>query len=660
MAISFISGFTVSFCVDDPRFLFGWNIPGGLLDQALGKLARGEAFMVRGERRSGKTSFLNCLKARIYDELSNITVASVNFLSEQGAGAGSPLKAHKLILEKILEALFEDDRLVWLEDSLSLGNMVFTRDEPDIGVDGIDDLSTVRRCLKRLNKLLQEHSHRVVIFFDEYESMYEAFGGGTNYFQLYRDFQQNSRSGGISSIIAGAESVDSFSGRTGSDQFNLHHPLYITGIDKNSFLDMWRHCLEECSPLCRDRVEAKVEELGGVDTVYEFCGGRPSYAKTLGDYWASGKEGDAPGLLQWFRQILKRLTHQSDECKQLLVNIASERQLGQLSKDMSAALNDLLLLDHVWKDNRSEIHPWKIRGGLWKEFLKEYDESVVPEEREEFEVMSINEIRDGLDLAAWLLGQRDFSTDMLHLCRETDWLEFKRALYCKKPETGGTEIDYFPGLCSECRRRKNGNANDKCWQTCEVRNEVNWKVSEAVIALANTGGGALLLGVDDTLSEIGYIPTVLRDGCKDHEEFFRMRLHPAILPETGEWIITSNKKWRVEEESENEYRHFRNCETRFVEKAAEDGSLYSVIYVESVDPPILLRFSEGTASEKVCPIREKGVGEVVPLTSKEERAVYASKRFRNYSRSHYQREARELRRKLRDFRKGNFNMAVEE
>lgn len=653
MASFYRPGFRVSHCVKDPKLLFGWNAPGMLLDVAVGKIEAGESFMVRGERRSGKTSFLSCLKARVYEECPRVTVASVDFscvsdITDAGA-------AHKYILEKVLRALWEDERISWISDPLDLDKYRFTRSALDKSLAQLDGECSTQSCLSMLDRLLKRHDHRLFIFFDEYESMYRAFGGGSSYFNLYRELQQHSEKGGISCIIAGAESTSSFSGRTGSPQFNILEPIHIGAITRDAFHALWQHCLEDCSPQCRERVQEKMATIeGGIDGIYALCGGRPAYAKALGAFWTELGDGTPPRLIQWFKDILNRLSLCDNNSKAVLFTIARERSLNRLNvARKNEILDDLKNLGLI-RENREDPTglPWVINGELWRNFLiSRYEDEInsgdlsVASAHEHHsahseETRNIKEITDGHSLARWFLGHRDFSTTIVQDYRETDWLEFKRAFYWDAESVKtGEDKEYFYGLCRGCKRRPNVKGHENCWSNCKARNEVNWKVSEAVIAIANSGGGVLLLGIDDNLPDVGYIPASLREGVRDKEEFVRDRLRPGILPEDGEWHISSNWRWRIAEESLGDYRVWRDS-VHFDEKKAADGSLYAAIFIAPhPDKLLLVQELKEQNSTTICLGRAVGEGRVTRYDTLEKREKFKSRRASTFTCTYYRDEA---------------------
>lgn len=95
--------------------------------------------------------------------------------------------------------------------------------------------------------------------------------------------------------------------------------------------------------------------------------------------------------------------------------------------------------------------------------------------------------------------------------QETDWLEFKAALH---PEGGIFKPGEKPG-------------------------DYHWHVAKAVVALANTGGGAVILGLDDNLHPVGLAASDPKGTLerKGREAFNRGIVLPAVTKgiwKTGE------------------------------------------------------------------------------------------------------------------------------
>ena len=138
--------------------------------------------------------------------------------------------------------------------------------------------------------------------------------------------------------------------------------------------------------------------------------------------------------------------------------------------------------------------------------------------------MSMN----GYELVSRVLSASAFSCDaLIDLAgnQETEWLEFKAALYppahdATTPHKAGTkenEADYF------------------------------WHVAKAVLALANSAGGAVLLGVSDNAEPVdlglsdpkGFLQT-------SYDDYFRQTLDKAILPSNRKWNTGTQGIWTID------------------------------------------------------------------------------------------------------------------
>lgn len=98
---------------------------------------------------------------------------------------------------------------------------------------------------------------------------------------------------------------------------------------------------------------------------------------------------------------------------------------------------------------------------------------------------------------------------------ETDWLEFKAAVFPLDGKYTGTNKDYY-----------------------------SWNVAKAVIGMANTRGGVVLLGIDDDVDAVGLGPSdpenyIVQGGF---DLFTRRTLKPALNPPTGKWNVMSGGK----------------------------------------------------------------------------------------------------------------------
>lgn len=140
---------------------------------------------------------------------------------------------------------------------------------------------------------------------------------------------------------------------------------------------------------------------------------------------------------------------------------------------------------------------------------------------------------NGYELASRILSENNFeSSPLLDLTgkQEGDWLEFKAALFPdhtnSNPSSGSSktetskenEVDYF------------------------------WHVAKAVIAMANSHGGVILLGVSDHGEPVDsrfFDPHGYLESSTD--TYFRHTLAKAIIPESRQWATGTRGIWRVEQ-----------------------------------------------------------------------------------------------------------------
>ncbi len=128
----------------------------------------------------------------------------------------------------------------------------------------------------------------------------------------------------------------------------------------------------------------------------------------------------------------------------------------------------------------------------------------------------------GYDLCLFVLEENENKViDLIDLASgmETDWLEFKAA--CGPPEDDSS-----------------GNKLNK--------NDYRWHVAEAVIALANTHGGCVLLGVNDEAEPVGLDasdPRKLRNK-KDDDAFLRYLEQAVLRPQKG-WGCAAKGRVKV-------------------------------------------------------------------------------------------------------------------
>jgi hypothetical protein len=124
-------------------------------------------------------------------------------------------------------------------------------------------------------------------------------------------------------------------------------------------------------------------------------------------------------------------------------------------------------------------------------------------------------IKNGYDLCRQILDQTRYDVSpLIQLAKkgESDWLEFKASL------------------------RPKGDV----YQNNQKKGDFLWHVAKAVVAFANTYGGAVLLGVDDTGNPVGLQSSVKDSDSYNWDSFCLNHLKPALFPRNKKWICTKH------------------------------------------------------------------------------------------------------------------------
>ena len=197
------------------------------------------------------------------------------------------------------------------------------------------------------------------------------------------------------------------------------------------------------------------------------------------------------------------------------------------------------------------------------------------------------EVRNARDLVARILHHPQGGiAALLKLAeaQETEWLEFKAALH---PEGG-------------------------VFQPGESADDYRWHVAKAAVALANTAGGAVILGLDDDLNPVGLVASDPKGTLesKGREAFNRNILLPAITG--GQWKTGRCGTIRLE-----------GSLTSLVEihNADYQGHLLAVILVAPMPDGDLVEVSElrNNRERLIIPVRVPGaVGQVRDLHGRKE------------------------------------------
>lgn len=467
------SGFNPSQPVRDPKNLYGWNRPSNLLDYLVEYAQYGTSFLLYGERRSGKTSLLFCLQARLR-ELPNFTPV---YIDSHLPCQKETAHAYYSIFRYIIQAIEENDNLgpAWLENNFREPYSFYLKDQYD-DEDGIGQ-PRFYTFLKQLSHILKRNSNTVLLMFDEYETLPEYFPGiETTFFNIFRTLQSEFDEGGIAYVLAGAYTITEIAGsRWGSPQFNLTSTTLPVGpLEKEDFYGLWRACVESSSPEARRNMERHETDAA---RIYELCGGRPAFAKALGLAWSCGEAVSVDTLNRWFEDIFHR---QPEDAQKLLMDAASGHIPGKYGSDVINRLKALYLLEGQPPD-------YKITGELWRKFLLERGGDKAKAEI----------FKNAGELAKMIIREKLVGPllEMLH-GEYKDWLEFKSAVLPTK----------------EYRKKDEKERGKKIPDSLYC-----WHVAKAILAMRNTRGGLILIGVKDN----GEIEGVPRTGAKNDGDFIR-------------------------------------------------------------------------------------------------------------------------------------------
>lgn len=469
--------------------LYGWGTNEyDLLYNCLLNIYNGNAFLLCGERRSGKTSILNCICYEIENKKdSNILPVLIDFQQHNFVRLGKE-RAYRHIFASLCKAMIKAKKSGqdWIPSPLYF---------PSLKVDFLTckDLSqfpetcSTDSLFGEIEDFFKQHNKTLVLLFDEYERLPDVFHDvKDSFFYPFRKFQENYEQdqGGIISILAGAETTSQFSQRFGSPQFNyIGQILYVTYIQQDAFEKMWTDLYERSSPVIQKNIDSHGKTAS---EIYELCGGRPGFAKCLGSNWGRHSDSASDPLEIWFRDIFQR---QPKDAQNILLDLAAERPVvSAYSRD---AINRLKRLALIEENPDPEIGGLQIRGKLWQEFLCRR----LQEERQPPQSISITHAGD---LAAAIV-QHDLCEILLELRKgkgeKDDWLEFKAALVPPKE-----------------RIKQDKNQEGKPFS----KDDYIWHVLKAIIAMLNTRGGLVCIGIDDH----GHIIGIPQSHCYSSDDDF--------------------------------------------------------------------------------------------------------------------------------------------
>jgi len=356
------SGFQTKRYVADPQELFGYNEPGGMLDQLYLTLNGGTSIQILGERNAGKTSVLRCIETRFLDTRPQQLPVYLEFHSTD---VHNPIDAYRHIVANIHATFLVHANT---PEELTYGRLRMSADRA-AGVhyralqtlDESEMLSAVEGYFRQLS----ERGFGVLLLFDEYEYlMREVLQGQAAKFWDLRNVATIPRQHGsphsLTIVLAGGLEWSDFCRRYGSPALGIVNALRILSpLSRQAFGKMWMRCREDSGTEARRRLESPQVRI---DKVYDLAGGWAYAGKMIGQHVIACNRLDEVQLASDFRPHFEVLWKQRAE--------AEHEQL------LAVARGDVVPLDAVHgleerglveDDGRGRAG---LRGILWRRWVE--------------------------------------------------------------------------------------------------------------------------------------------------------------------------------------------------------------------------------------------------------------------------------------------------
>ncbi|KYC41424.1 hypothetical protein WA1_22295 [Scytonema hofmannii PCC 7110] len=362
------SGFNPDREVIKPQQLFGHNQPGALLEQLCIQLEMGTNVLLLGERRSGKTSLLQCCLSKISSsKTSGLVPVYINFYeSPYIKGFAS---AYRWLLAFIHAAVStkEKDKI---PNDLALNKVVLNKNQPPeayyqqlLQVEDYEIDYIFQDYLKKIS----EYRVGVALLIDEYEYLIRHTFEGQGFVTLRKVSSWNPHYDyafkPLCYVIAGAISWDRLCDIIGSPELNnTSSTLTVNPLNFESFKQMWTQCLLETSYDLKDNIDFSKFHLG---KIYDLTGGWPYYGKVIGQYICTGMNNEEDfyeALLRHFKVIWYHLT-EDEKSRLLLVDQIFHKDTDGISQSLI-------------KRGLLEVSPegfLNARGRLWRRYIQQQE-----------------------------------------------------------------------------------------------------------------------------------------------------------------------------------------------------------------------------------------------------------------------------------------------
>lgn len=227
--------------IEEPDFLYGRNKKGGALEILKVLVSRGTNSQIQGERRSGKTSVLKCLRSVFREEKSYLLV----FVDAKEANLNkSNSSCYKLFISLLL---FELSVRNYLQDSNRLNGFLVQQVESwEDAYSSLDSYPPIKLpgLLREIILFYSEyHSLSFVFLIDEIEHLMKVAFEEPTAFMAIRNLADISYADRkpLTYVVAGTKSWEHLCTEVGSPELNNCGAsiTYVGPIDYPSFHEMW-------------------------------------------------------------------------------------------------------------------------------------------------------------------------------------------------------------------------------------------------------------------------------------------------------------------------------------------------------------------------------------------------------------------------------------
>jgi len=349
--------------VKSPDELFGWNKPSGFLDGLVKIIVKGRSnVQILGERRSGKSSILNCISHEIRKDISKTKLIPVivNFNSHHDTINSD--NGYNLFSACVLNELVKIDELK-PRDSIKIANAIIDKAN-DVG-GYLNNLSTLSKqktksFFKNLIFDIAEKGYSILLLIDEYEAMFlGTFQGQKGSLYGIRNLitqEELPNHQVFQCCITGTRRWSDYYNDIGSDDFNfINDTQFISGLDLQETKELILYGFDQSNKEIKNK---------DINRIFKLSGGWPFYIKSICNSYILLGGIDVTHLLEklysHFHSIWQRLNNK----QQLLLK-------GEpCSRSSIDYLENLNLLETRKRLFSNKIKPKGPKGQLWCNFIK--------------------------------------------------------------------------------------------------------------------------------------------------------------------------------------------------------------------------------------------------------------------------------------------------